>query len=212
MVCSPELAEVGEDNPLLDVLVVKVLMMGPAGVEEDTAVKDVLGFAGRGGGGMRGGGRSLVDGGGGRIDGGNSGLISTPIASDVGSPITVLVDDEHEEVVEESLESGTIRLLASLTSRVGLAPHPLAARAPETTAVSISLPANFFSDTLSLPLLSLPFSLSLSFSFSLSRPPARTKPSILKLLIGLPTDEVPSRSHEEDEDDVRVLDLPRDCG
>jgi len=180
-------------------------MMGLGGVEEDTAVKDVLGFARRGGGGMRCG-RNL-EAGGGRIDGGNSCLMSTPIASDVGSPITVLVDDEHEEVVEEILESDTIRLLASLTSRVVLAPRPLAARAPEITAVSISLPANIFSDTLSLPLLSFPFSLSLSFSFSFSRPPARTKPSVL---IGLPTDELPSRSHEEDEDDVRVLDLPRD--
>jgi len=60
IVCSPELAVVGEANPLLDVVVVMVLMMGLTGDEEDTAVKDVLGFARRGGGGMRGGGRSLV--------------------------------------------------------------------------------------------------------------------------------------------------------
>jgi len=52
--CSPELAEVGEVDPLLDVVVVIVLMTGLAGDEEDTAVKEVLGFARRGGGGMRG--------------------------------------------------------------------------------------------------------------------------------------------------------------
>jgi len=53
-VCSPELE--GEANPLLDA--VMVLMMGLVGGGEDTAVKDVLGFTRRGGGGMRGG-RSL---------------------------------------------------------------------------------------------------------------------------------------------------------
>jgi len=208
IVCSPELVVVGEANPLLDVAVVKVWMMGLGGVEEDTAVKDVLGFARRGGGGMRGGGRSLVGGG---IDSVSSGLMSTPIASDGGSPMTVLVDEEHDEVVEENVESGTI-FLASPASRVVLVPDPLPARAPELTAVAISLPAKIFSDVLSLPLLSLPLSISLSFSFSFSRPPARTKPSILKLPIGLPTTELPSRSNEEDEDVVRVLDLPRDCG
>lgn len=44
IVCSPELEVVGEANPFLDVAVVKVLMMGLAGVEVDTAVKDVLGL------------------------------------------------------------------------------------------------------------------------------------------------------------------------
>lgn len=57
--CSPKLAEVGEANPLLDEVVVMVLMTGLADDEEDTAVKEVLGFARRGGGGMRGGSRSL---------------------------------------------------------------------------------------------------------------------------------------------------------
>ena len=130
---------------------------------------------------MRGGSRSLVGDG---LDGASSGLTSTPIASDDGSPITVLVDDEHDEVVEGNLES-------------------------RLTAGSISLPAKIFSEVLSLPLLSLPLSISLSFSFS--RPPVRTKPSILKHPIGLPT-KLPSRSNEEDEDVVRVLDLPRECG
>ena len=64
IVCSPELVVVGEANPLLNVAEVMALM-GLTG-DEDTAVKDVLGFARRGGGGMRGGGRSLVGGG---IDG-----------------------------------------------------------------------------------------------------------------------------------------------
>ena len=104
IVCSPELAVVGEANPLLDVVVAKVLKMGLAGVEEDTAVKDVLGFTGRGGGGMRGDGRSLVGGG---IDSASSGLMSTTIALAGGGPITVLVDDEHDDV-EEILESGII--------------------------------------------------------------------------------------------------------
>ena len=100
IVCSPELAVVGEANPLLDVVVIKVLTMGLAGVEEDTAVKDVLGFTRRGGGRMRGGSRSLVGDG---IVGASPDLLSTSIASDGGSPITVLVDDEHDEVVEENL-------------------------------------------------------------------------------------------------------------
>lgn len=128
--------------------------------------------------------------------------------------MTVLVDDEHDEVVEEKLESGSIRLLASPEPRVVLVLDPLPARAPELAAVSISLPANIFSDVHSLPLLSLPLSLSLSFSFSLSRPLTRTDASKPKLPIELlPTDELPSRSHEEDDEDaVRVLDLPRDCG
>jgi len=52
--CSPEPAEVGEAKPLG---VVKALMGLPG--DDDTAVKEVLGFAGRGGGGMRGGSRSL---------------------------------------------------------------------------------------------------------------------------------------------------------
>ena len=158
--------------------------MGLAGVEEDTAVKDVLGFTRRGGGRMRGGSRSLLGDVCG-LEGASSGLMSTPIASDGGSPITVLVDDEHDEVVEGNLES-------------------------RLTAGSISLPAKIFSQILSLPLLSLPLSISLSFSFS--RPPVRANPSILILPIGLPTTELPSRSNEEDEDVVRVLDLPRECG
>ena len=52
--CSPEPAEVGKANPLLYV----VVLMGLRG-DEDTAMKDVCGFVGRGGGGMRGAGLSL---------------------------------------------------------------------------------------------------------------------------------------------------------
>ena len=54
IVCSPEPAEVGKANPLLYV----VVLIGLRG-DEDTAVKDVRGFVGRGGGGMRGAGLSL---------------------------------------------------------------------------------------------------------------------------------------------------------
>jgi hypothetical protein len=105
MVCSTELVEVvGEANPLLDVVVVKVPMMGLAGDEEDTAVKDVLGFT------IRGGGMRNLIGGGFALCSCSLliGLMSTPIASDGGGPMTVLVDDEHDEIVEES---GTTRLL-----------------------------------------------------------------------------------------------------
>jgi len=86
IVCSPELEVVGEANPLLNVVVVVMILMGLAGDEEDTAVKDVLGFAGRGGGGMRGGGRSLVGGG---IDGGIDGASSAILGEVI--PLSVLL-------------------------------------------------------------------------------------------------------------------------
>ena len=83
IVCSPELAVVGEANPLLDAVVVVMVMMGLTG-DEDTAVKDVLGFARRGGGGMRGGGRSLVGGG---IDGASSAMLGEIIPLGVLLPL-----------------------------------------------------------------------------------------------------------------------------
>lgn len=115
--------------------------------------------------------------------------------------MTVLVDDEHDEVVEEKLESVTTRSVAVVFDD----PLPTC---PDLAVLSTSLALDILSDVLSLPLLSPPLSLSLSFTFSFPRPPGRTNPSGLKLPIGLlPTDE-PSR---EDDDVARVLDLPRGC-
>lgn len=123
--------------------------------------------------------------------------------------MTVLAEDEYDEVVEEKLESVASRPLVPPTLRaVIVLDDSLPVRTPELIKLSTSLALNIFPEVLSLPLLSLPLSFSLPFPFALSRPPARTNPSGLKLPIGLlPTDE-----HGEGEGVVRVHDLPRDCG
>ena len=104
------------------------------------------------------------------------------IALDGGGPRMVLAEDEHEEhdeVVEEKLESIATRPLPPPASRVVLAlDDPLPTRTPE---LAVFATLNVFSDVLSLPLLSLPLLFSFSFSFCLSRPPAN--PSGLRLPI-----------------------------